>query len=186
MVSKYGSMAMLNLIAVLIFLAVPEAVPSLWAAESFKMGVVDPQEVLERSKAGRRALAGLKEYTVARQKIIAGDEEELKRLEQEIKTVDGSLSDEEKREKQGKFREKLQAYQQRVQEFNQELASKQKELVEEYMKKISAVTESVAKKKGLALVVDKGNENSMKIVIYNRESIDVTDQVVREFDRRYK
>ena len=31
------------------------------AAEAFKMGVVDPQAVLEKSKGGRRALDGLKE-----------------------------------------------------------------------------------------------------------------------------
>ena len=32
----------------------------LQAAEAFKMGVVDPQSVLERSKAGKKELDGLK------------------------------------------------------------------------------------------------------------------------------
>ncbi len=156
-----------------------------WAA-SFKMGVVDPQAVLERSKAGQRALGELKQYAETRQKILAGDEGELKKMQEEIQNNTGDLSDEDRRVKQQKFREKLQSYQQRAQEFNDELAKKQQELVNEYMEKISAATRVVAQKRGLSLVMDKGSDTTLKIVIYNKKSIDVTDQVVEEFDRRYK
>jgi rhodanese-related sulfurtransferase len=52
--------------------------PGLWLtphaqATDFKMGVVDPQSVLEKSKAGKRALDGLKEYVSIRQKLLAKD-----------------------------------------------------------------------------------------------------------------
>ncbi len=185
MMTHLGRMALVGALVMLLQAVMGLSGSSLWAASSFKLGVVDPQAVLERSKAGKRALSGMKQYAKARQTILAADEEELKDIEQELK--DGaSLSDEVKLKKQERFREKLQAYQKRVQEFNQELGVKQKELVQEYMKKISAATKVVAEKRGLALVMDKGSESTLKIVIYNRKSIDVTDQVVREFDRRYK
>ena len=45
------------------------SLPAAEAAEAFKMGVVDPQTVLEKSKAGRKALDGLKEYVTSRQKL---------------------------------------------------------------------------------------------------------------------
>jgi outer membrane protein len=35
-------------------------------------------------------------------------------------------------------------------------------------------------------VVDKGSDATIKIVIYNKETIDLTDQVIREFDRQNK
>ena len=35
------------------------SLPAAQAAEAFKMGVIDPQSVLEKSKAGRKALDGL-------------------------------------------------------------------------------------------------------------------------------
>ena len=177
---------LLKVFILLLVAALPFGISSAWAAGSFKMGVVDPQLVLERSKAGKRSLASLKEYTTARQKIIAGDERELKRLEEDLKSSSAGMTEKEKREKQGQFRVKLQAYQKRVQEFNQELAGKQKELVDEYMKKISVATKAIAERRGLSLVVDKGSENTMKIVIFNRKSLDITDQVVKEFNRRFK
>ena len=51
------------------------------AADAFKMGVVDPQMVLEKSKAGKKALDGLKEYVTTRQKLLSRDEEELRNYE---------------------------------------------------------------------------------------------------------
>ncbi|HSE59339.1 MAG TPA: OmpH family outer membrane protein [Nitrospiraceae bacterium] len=152
-------------------------------AADFKMGVVDPQTVLEKTKAGRRALDTLKEYAQARQKLLAQDEEDLKSMEKQLKEQEGTLSDAAKKEKQEKFRTKIGEYQKRLQEFNQELAAKQKGLVDEYMKKISSATQTVAEKSGFALVVDKGSEQTIKIVIYNKDAIDLTDQVIKEFDR---
>jgi outer membrane protein len=157
-----------------------------WSAELFKMGVVDPQAVLEQSKAGRRALDGLKEQVAARQRILAKDEEELRGLEKQLKDQEASLPEAKKRELQDQFRSKLQNYQKRVQDFNQELAAKQKELVDEYMKKIQLATKAVAERNGVSLVVDKGSDTTIKIVIYNKESLDLTEQVIREFDKQNK
>ncbi len=153
------------------------------AAETFKMGVIDPQAVLEKSKAGKKALEGLKEYVTTRQKLLSHDEEELRNTEKALKESASKLSDAEKKEKEAQFRTKIQDYQKRAQEFNQELQGKQKELVDEYMKKIASATQTVAEKGGFSIVVDKGSEQTMKIVIYNKDTIDLTDQVIKEFDR---
>jgi outer membrane protein len=153
------------------------------AAEGFKMGVIDPQAVLEKSKAGKKALDGLKEYVSTRQKLLSRDEEELRNTEKTLKESASKLSEAEKKEKEGQFRTKIQEYQKRAQEFNQELQGKQKELVDDYMKRIASATQTVAEKGGFSIVVDKGSEQTVKIVIYNKDTIDLTDQVIKEFDR---
>ena len=162
------------------------AVSAGWAADAFKMGVVDPQMVLEKSRAGRKALDDLKEFAAAKQKVLAKDEEELKSLETQLKAQEGGLSESQKRDKQAQFRTKIQDYQKRVQDSNQELAVKQKNLVDEYMKKIQVATNAVAEKNGVSLVVDKGSDQTIKIVIYNRDTLDLTDQVIKEFDKQNK
>lgn len=171
--------------ALLTMALLPLATP-VQAAEAFKMGVVDPQSVLEKSKAGKKALDGLKEYVSTRQKLLARDEEDLRNYEKQLKEQSAKLSDTEKKEKETQFRAKIQDYQKRAQEFNQELQGKQKELVDDYMKKISVATQTVAEKGGFALVVDKGSEQTVKIVIYSKDTIDLTDQVIKEFDRTNK
>ncbi|MBP8117406.1 MAG: OmpH family outer membrane protein, partial [Nitrospira sp.] len=62
----------------------------------------------------------------------------------------------------------------------------QKELVDEYMKKIAVATQAVADKNGYQLVLDKGSEQTVKIVIFNKDTIDLTEQVIKEFDRTNK
>ena len=154
------------------------------AAEPVKVGVMDQQLVMEKSKAGKRALEELKTYSATRQKIISADDQELKELEQAIQ--DGKLSETAKQEKQNQFQSKLEAYQRRLADFNREIQQKQREMVSEYMKKVQDAAQVVAQREGYIAVMDKGNEGVLKIVIYHQPGLDVTEQVVKEFDRQNK
>jgi outer membrane protein len=154
------------------------------AAEPAKVGVMDQQLVMEKSKAGKRALEELKTYSATRQKIISADDQELKELEQAIQ--DGKLSETAKQEKQNQFQSKLEAYQRRLADFNREIQQKQREMVSEYMKKVQDAAQVVAQREGYIAVIDKGNEGVLKIVIYHQTGLDVTEQVVKEFDRQNK
>ena len=140
-----------------------------------------------RKEQGRQASPGW----VARicghsAKLLSRDEEELRNSEKQLKEQASKLSETEKKDKETSFRSKIQDYQKRAQEFNQELQGKQKELVDDYMKKIAVATQTVADKAGYHLVLDKGSEQTVKIVIFNKDTIDLTEQVIKEFDRTNK
>jgi outer membrane protein len=152
--------------------------------ETFKVAVMNQQLVVEQSKAGKRALEELKAYSMTRQKIINADDQELKELQQAIQ--DGKLTDSAKQEKQGQFQAKLDAYQRRLADFNREIQQKQREMVAEYMKKVQAAAQAVGERNGYVAIIDKGNEAAMKIVLYHQPWLDLTDQVVKEFDRQNK
>lgn len=156
------------------------------AAESNKVGVVQQRTIMEKTKAGQRALETLREFQESRQRIIAADDEELKKLEDEIKAQEGGLSEAAKREKQEQFREKFERYQIRIQEFNREIQQKQKELTEEFQKKIDEAVQAVAEKNGFVAVLDEGGVATIQIVLYAHPSVNLTDQVIKEFDRRNK
>lgn len=152
--------------------------------ETGKVAVMNQQMVVEQSKAGKRALEELKAFSATRQKIINADDVELKELQQAIQ--DEKLSDSAKQEKQSQFQAKLDAYQRRLADFNREIQQKQREMVAEYMKKVQAAAQAVGEKNGYVAVIDKGSEAMMKIVLYHQPALDVTDQVVKEFDRQNK
>jgi outer membrane protein len=155
-------------------------------AADFKVAVVDQQQIMERSKAGKRALDGLKEFSASRQRIVSADDEELKKLEDELKSQESTLSEAQKRDKQEQFRAKFEGYQKRLQDFNREIQGKQKELAEDFLKRIEQATAAVADRGGYSVVMDKGNPNTMRIVIYNSNVIDITDAVIKEFDKQNK
>jgi outer membrane protein len=154
------------------------------AADPVRVGVMDQQLVIEKSKAGKRALEELKAYSGTRQKIINADDQELKELEQAFQ--DPKLSEMAKQDKQNQFQIKLEAYQRRLADFNREIQQKQREMVTEYSKKVQEAAQAVAQKEGYIAVIDKGNEGVIKIIIYHQPGLDVTEQVVKEFDRQNK
>lgn len=155
-----------------------------WSAESFRVGVMDQQLVIEKSVAGKRALQDLRAYSATRQKIIDADDQELKELQEAIQGA--KLKETEKQEKQGQFQAKLEAYQRRLADFNREIQQKQQETVSEYSKKVQEAARAVAQKEGYVAIIDKGNNAVMRVVIYHQPALDVTDQVVKEFDRQNK
>ena len=173
------------------FIALAMTGPLWWAMSSMTLGsepvkvaVMDQQLVIERSKAGKRALEDLKAYQATRQKIISSDDQELKELEQTVQ--DAKLSEAAKQEKQIQFQAKLEAYQRRLADFNREIQQKQREMVAEYTKKVQEAAQVVAQREGYVAVIDRGNEALIRIVIYYQRGLDVTDQVVKEFDKLNK
>lgn len=170
-----------SLIGVVLWLAMVSPVLS---DETFKVAVMNQQMVIEQSKTGKLALEELKAYSMTRQKIINADDQELKELQQAIQ--DGKLSDSAKQEKQGQFQTKLDAYQRRLADFNREIQQKQREMVAEYSKKVQSAAQAVSEKNGYVAIVDKGIDAAMKIVLYHQPALDLTDQVVKEFDRQNK
>ncbi len=154
--------------------------------DSFRVGVIDPQSVIEKSKAGSRALAGLKEHAQARETVMKNDQKELEKLQEELNSASSTLGDEEKKRRQDRFTQKFQDWQKRGQEFQAELGQKQKELVQEYMKKIQQATSIVAKRHGFDVVIDKGSQTTLKIVLYHRDGLDLTNEVIKEFNKRFK
>lgn len=156
-----------------------------FAQDPLQIAIIDPQAVLENSNAGQKALATLKEHVMVRQKLLETDEEEIQKLERQLQ--DGSSrSETETQILREQLQGKVQDYQRRRQTFQQEVQEKQKTLMVDYMKKIETATQAVAKRDGFSLVIDKGNEAIMQIVIYASQGMDITDEVVKEFNKTYK
>jgi len=156
------------------------------AAEPVKVGVIQQRVIIEQTRAGKRTIEGLKEFQASRQRIIAADDEELKKLEAALKSQEGGLSETEKKNKQEQFRAKFENYQRRIQEFNREIQQKQQEVTGEFQKKIDEAVQAVAEKGGYTAVLDEGGVASIQVVLYAHPSVSLTDQVIKEFDRRNK
>ena len=156
------------------------------AAESGKVGVIQQRAVIEQTKAGKRALESLREFQASRQRIISADDQELKKLEDELKAKESVLSEAAKMKKQEEFRSKFDAYQRKLQDFNRELQQKQKQMSDEFQKKIDEAVRTVADKGGFVAILDEGGVATIQVVLYAHPSVDLTEQVIKEFDRRNK
>ena len=158
--------------------------PAAGAQDSFRVGVVDPKIVLEQSNNGKRAIAELKEHSSVRQKILETDKKELEKLQEKLQArQDAGETDLASLQQQ--LQNTFRKYQERGRTFQQELTEKQNTLMAEYMEKFRVATKAVAARQGFALVIDKGNEATLNIVLYSSQELDVTDDVLKEFETLY-
>jgi outer membrane protein len=147
-----------------------------------KIGVIDAQRILENTNAGKRAKDNLVSFSKNRQALMEFDEKELRRLEEDLVKQAGILSPAAKREREEQFRRRIQEYQQKTAELNREVQEKQKEVLEGFRDKVESMVGKVAKRLGLQIIVDRSKGGP---TIYNEESLDISGQVIEEFNRQY-
>ena len=92
------------------------------------------------------------------------------------------LSDKALEEKQRLISEKSNALQSLVLQYQQELQAKDQELTKSIINEVSGIVEEIARREGFVLVLEK-NEGG---VLYARDTLDITDKVLREYDKRVK
>ncbi len=147
-----------------------------------KIGVIDPQRILNDTNAGKRAKDNLTSFSKNRQALMELDEKDLRRMEEDFVKQASVLSPTAKREREEQFRRRMQEYQQKVTELNREVQEKQKDVLEGFRDKVEVIVAKVAKRLGLQVVVDKSKGGP---TIYHEESLDISGQVIEEFNREY-
>ncbi len=164
------------------FVAALAVAAPVWA--EVKIGVVEPQKILDGTKAGKKIKDSLQEYVKARQKVIDMEEEDLKKMEEDLVKQGAVLSPDAKKDKEEKFRQKMGEYQRKVQQLNQEVQVKKKETLDEFNKGLEQVIRGIADKEKISLIVEKGDSGAGALVIYSHPSLDLTDRVIKELDAK--
>ena len=87
-----------------------------------------------------------------------------------------------KREREEQFRRRMAEYQQKAGELNREVQEKQKDVLEGFREKVEIIVGKVSKRLGLQVVMDKGKGGP---TLYSEQGLDITGQVIEEFNREY-
>lgn len=149
---------------------------------SMRLGVVDPQRVLGETNAGKKAKDMLATFAKNRQALIELEEKELRRMEEDFVKQGSVLSANAKREREEQFRRRMSEYQQKVTDLNREVQDKQKEVLDGFREKIEALSGKVAKRLELQAVFDRGRGGP---TLYFDEAVDVSSQLIEEFNKTY-
>src|SRR2546430_5236769 len=101
-------------------------------AADLSIGVIEPQKVLDATKAGRKIKDALADYVNTRQRLIESEEQDIKALEEDLVKQGADLSPEAKQEKEGNIRQKLMTYRRHVEELEGEVQAKKRELLSDF------------------------------------------------------
>ena len=171
-----------NVLMLVGVMAVAWVLPA-WAEEP-KIGVIEPQRILEGTKEGKKIKALLEEYVKTRQRLIDSEEADLKNSQEGLAQQDTGTSSAAQQAKEEAFRQKALAYQRHVQELENDIQTKKRDVLGEFTKKIEQVVIEIAQKEGIGLVLDQGENGPGTLVLYSHPSINLTDRAIKALDAK--
>src|SRR2546425_5458322 len=157
----------------------PAAVPAVPAVQASKIGYIDVQRVLARSAAGVAAREQLEKERAAIQKDMDGRRVELEKLRDEIEKKGALMTADARREKQEVFERKRRDAARAADDYQKELEKKEGQLLQKVLQEVGGVIEKVGKEKNYYMIVEKRNAG----VLYASNDADLTDEIIRAYDR---
>ena len=154
----------------------PAAAP---AAQTNRIGFIDVQRVLARSVAGVAAREQLEREKATMQKEMDGKRQELEKLRDELEKKGPLMTADARRDKQEAFDRKRRDAARLADDFQKELEKKEQGLLQKVLQDVSGVIEKVGKERGFYLIVEKRGA----VVLYSAAEADLTDEIIRAFDR---
>lgn len=163
-------------------LALVVCVGGLGLAADLKIGYVDLQKVLNESEAGKKAKEEIskkvKEYEIQ----VQAKQKELQAAKDELEKQALLLSDEARAKKEREYQQKLKDLQRFTKDIRDDLQMRDSDATKKILEQVLKVVREYGEKEGYTIILEK-NESSM---IYASESIDLTDIVLKLYNKSLK
>jgi outer membrane protein len=147
-----------------------------------KTGIVDFQKVFDESSVIRALNSELQEKIKSEEEIIASRQDALKVKKDEFDKQQSMLDADVRAEKEDRLRQELKDLQRYAKDKQDEFQRKGAELMQTVMKELTEIVEEIGKKEKYSFVMERSTGG----VVYFSDSIEITAEVVKEYDKRYK
>jgi len=147
-----------------------------------KIGFVDLQKALNMSTAGQKAKEEISGKFKSYQDELSSRQEELKKLKEDLEKQAILLSEDARAQKERDFQRKLKDFQRFAKDVEEELQQKDAFHTRQILEELQEIISTIGKKEGYTVILER-TESS---VLYGDESVDLTDQVIKELNSRKK
>lgn len=150
-------------------------------ASAVLVGKVNIQRVLQEVEDAKKAKEKLQKMAQGKQEDLKKQEKRVRQMRKDFKKQSLVLNDKKKAEKQREIQKSIMEIQQKSRKFQQKMKKREEELKAPILKRIKKIVDDVSKKAD----VDMTFEVSVAPVIYAKESKDLTDEVIKEYNKRH-
>ena len=159
-----------------LFLILALVVLTTFAFAEFKLGIINPQAVLQSSTKGKEAIERLKSLQLAKQKKYEALQSEIDALEKEA--MSPALNQEARDRKAQELQNKRTDIKRFAEDAQKESMAAQQKEFEKIQADLMPIIEKIAKENGFSLILDLNTAG----VTYFEPGIDISDKVVKAYD----
>jgi len=152
-----------------------------WAAQAaVRIGLVDMQEVLNKSQKGLAVRQKLDQERAARQKELDAKQEEVMKLQTDFEKQAPLLSEQAKREKSETLQRKRRDAIRIAEDANRDFDKRVRETEMDITREIVAVVQEYGKDQGYSMILEHG------MVVFGAPAVDITGEVIKRYDAKQK
>ena len=150
-------------------------------ADEFKLGLVDLQRALNECEAGKKAKEDFKTQVDKLQAELAKQKGDIEKIKDEVEKKGMVLKDEERKNIERDYQKRLRDFQRTYKDSQAELQQRDNELTGEILRQLQEVIADYGAKQSYTLVLEASNTGA---VLYGSRSVDITDQVIQEYNAK--
>lgn len=150
------------------------------AAKPGKIGYVNMQEVINKSKLGRQAQETLKEKFGDKRQKLAEEQQSMRQLQQTLDKDKALMSQKELDKKTAEIQERKKKFQQQVAQLQKEVAQEENKLAQQILEPAPAIIAAAAKNKQVSAVFERRQSG----LLYIDEGLDLTAEVIKRLDAK--
>jgi len=152
------------------------------SATAATLGRVDIQQVLISIKEGQRVRTELEKFFNEKQAELRKEEEKIQKMQEDFEKQAVALNDAARMQRQQAIQQAFMALQEKTGEYQNQLRDREQTLKQPILDRIGVIVEEVSKKAN----VDMTFEASTAPILYAKTKKELTDDVIKEYDRRHK
>jgi outer membrane protein len=153
--------------------------PKASAAEEHKIGYIDMQKAIQETSAGKKAKKDLEKEFNAKKVELQKREADLKKMDEDLRKKASALSDEVRTKKMQELQTEAMKFQREVGESQVNIQKKERDLTQPIIEKLQASLDKIAKDGGYTMILEKSEQS----VLWAKKDLDLTDVVVKEFEK---
>jgi outer membrane protein len=146
------------------------------------VGRVDIQQVLLTINEGKRVRGELEKFFNEKQGELRKEEEKIQKMQEDYEKQAVALNDQAKMQRQRAIQQAIMELQEKTGEYQNQLRQREQTLKEPIIDRIRVIVEEVSKKAN----VDMTFEASTAPILYAKNKKDLTEDVIKEYDKRHK
>ncbi|PKN63514.1 MAG: hypothetical protein CVU57_18970 [Deltaproteobacteria bacterium HGW-Deltaproteobacteria-15] len=147
-------------------------------AQTVKIGMIDYQKILRESGAAKKARDILMKDLEGKRAQYKSEEDQARKLEEELKKEGQSMTAADRQEKAGKLEKEIKELGRLKSDLEEDFRKKDAELARKILGEISGVVTEYLKKEKLTVVLEK------RLVVAADDAIDITDKIIRLYDAK--
>lgn len=150
-----------------------------FGADVAKIGIVDLQEILKKSDAGKAAQSEITTYGNKLKEDFDAKQEEVEELKNALERESFVIDKQQREDKEREIRIKINDIKTLQRKYTQELKEYEAKLVKGIHTDIVDVIEDLGKKEGFLLIIER------TAALYYPNTIDITDKVIEAYNKQY-